>query len=561
MASDASVVVLCNDAKLPRDSGETASKVLKLDYTERSNVPPTVRIGLPAFVRDIYYLPDRTLDLIEIAAYVYCADRWASRGPKDAVEYHAWARSFHFIIKVQDHKFWSRSAVSEALSRALTFMTGDAEYTFTFQPGHSTDPTSLFDSKKFILDQKQNVSVMLFSGGLDSLAGTLQRLEKTSDLIFLVSHRSQPGTKKTQDRLVEALTNHYANRIQHLRFQCNLRETRAVEETQQTRAFLYTSIASAIAQVGGQNRFFICENGVTSMNFPRREDLSNARASRTTHPKTIRYLQELFSLVVDQAMQIETPLMWKTKTDVMADIVKGPYPELLTSCVSCSKTFRNLAQSTHCGGCSQCIDRRFAAYGAKADAWDHSGLYAIDMVAQSISEGDMRTTAIDYVRQARNFYTWNIEHFYSEMISELSDLVDYVPDCASEEEAVENIWELCRRHGRQVAMGMKLMRDVHDDLYKELPKDSLLQLISDREYLKNPVDRMAASIQELLSIAIPKMFSSQPPAGEPDLNLKVSALLDSHRVDLVREHPVVRFARGHSIPDHGSDSFDLSGGE
>lgn len=223
-----------------------------------------------------------------------------------------------------------------------------------------------------------------------------------------------------------------------------------------------------------QERFFIYENGITSINFARREDLSNARASRTTHPQTIYHLQKIFSLVLDQSVQIETPFLWKTKTDVVADLVNGPHPELLPSSVSCSKTSQNTGNATHCGGCSQCIDRRFAAYAAKGDDWDDASfIYAADIIARSIPSAnhEIRTTAMDYVRQAKNFGTWNIDHFYQEMASELSELVDYLPGCESEHRAVEQVYCLCRRHGQQVAMGMGRMRDVHEDLYEELEDD------------------------------------------------------------------------------------------
>ena len=49
------------------------------------------------------------------------------------------------------------------------------------------------------------------------------------------------------------------------------------------------------------------------------------------------------------------------------------------------------------------------------------------------------------------------------------------------------IRELCRRHGDQVALAMKRMRDSHDDLYSTVARDSLIGLISDRQYLKDPV--------------------------------------------------------------------------
>lgn len=558
--SDASpITVLCNGAKSPgRDlDSALAGATLHLNYLQGIGDQPLVHIGLPNFVRDVYHLPDRVLDLLEIAAYVYCADRLVRRGAKQAVEYQAWARSFHFFIRVRDYQFWRQTVVVDSLAAALQFMTGDREYRFTFQPGHATPQTSMFDAEQFDMDPSDGLAVILFSGGLDSLAGTMQRLEDSTGRVCLVSHQAQPGTKRTQNRLFDALKRYYPGRLSHYRFSCHLRRIRASKETQRTRTFLYTSIAYAIAQTFGQHRFFIYENGITGINFARREDLSNARATRTTHPQTVYRLKEFFSLLHNRPFGIELPFLWKTKTDIVGYLRHGPHPELVTSSVSCSRTFLNMGQATHCGGCSQCIDRRIAAYAAKADDLDEAGIYEADIVAKSMSSRETKTTAVDYLRQARDFGTWNVDHFYQQLLSELSELVDYLPEHPNETEAVERIWTLCRRHGHQVALGMHRMRDVNEDLFQTLEKDSLLHLISVREYLRNPIERLVVSVQSIVSDAIPKMFSSLRPADERDLNLKISALLDTHKLELRGEHPAVSFAGGHTVPDHGNEEHDL----
>ena len=287
-------LILCNAASLP-GAHPGDQRTIVLNYLNTPASASNVRIGLPRFVQAINYLPDRTLDLLELAAYAYCADRMISRGSRDAVEYQAWARSLHFFVKVRDYDFWTRSDVCNALSRALEFMTGDRQYEFTFQPGHSTPRTSLFDDEQFLMNDSQDLTVILFSGGLDSLSGTLEILDNTTNQVCLVSHQPQPGTAKTQYALVNVLKRAYPNRVFHYKFQSNLKGMRAVEETQRTRAFLYSSIAYAIGQAFGQNSFTIFENGITGMNFPRRADLFGARASRTTHPQTVHHLVELFS--------------------------------------------------------------------------------------------------------------------------------------------------------------------------------------------------------------------------------------------------------------------------
>ena len=556
MSSDAPVLVLCNKAS-PPDENSSDNGAIVLDYLDREGGLPNVKLGLPNFVRDVYHLSDRTLDLLELAAYVYCADRMSSRGSKVAVEYHAWARSFHFVVKVRDYAFWSRSDVSACLSQALQFMTGDREYRFSFQPGHSTPRTGLFDDEQFRMENSQNLDVALFSGGIDSLAGALNYLETTSDQVCLVSHQSQSGTVRTQRQLVAALRGHYPGRVSHYKFECHLKGIRAVEETQRSRAFLYTSIAFAIAQAFGQDGFSVYENGITGINFPRRADLAGARASRTTHPRTIYHLKQLFSLFGESDIQIHLPFLWKTKTDTLALLRASQHPELIPSSVSCSKTFQNLGQATHCGGCSQCVDRRFAAYAAKADDIDESGIYANDIISTSISDREVKTTVVDYLRQAKEFSKWNEDHFLMELAAELSDVVEYLPDSGGEFERLALVWDLCRRHGDQVAVAMKRMRDSHDDLYSPVPRDSLLGLVSDREYLKDPVSLLVNRLCELLDPAIGRMFGANPPKDETDLNTKINTLLNSHEFDLRREHPAVSFAGGHTVPDHGSDNSDI----
>jgi hypothetical protein len=149
---------------------------LHLNYLRAGKRQPNVRIALPAFVTDVYQLPKRILDLLEIAAYTYAADRFVPRGARDAVEYHSWARKFQYHIRVRDYEFWHRTDVIESLSAALEFMTGDYGYSFKFYPGHSTPPTSLFDREDFQQPGSAlKIAVLPFSGGLDSLAGARER--------------------------------------------------------------------------------------------------------------------------------------------------------------------------------------------------------------------------------------------------------------------------------------------------------------------------------------------------------------------------------------------------
>lgn len=550
-------VVLCNGAVLPKEMDqEGAENTLRLEYEEGKDDPKNVKVSLPNFVRSVNYVSPRLLDLLEIAVYVFLADRSTTRGSKNSVEYQNWARSMRFAVKVRDFEFWSKPDVGRKLAEALRFMSGDQDYSFDFQPGHSTLPTSLFDSEEFNgAGSQAGNSVVLFSGGLDSLAGVVERLETTSDQLCLVSHRSGPSIKRTQDKLFETLKNRYPKRLTHYKFDCSLSGVKAREETQRTRSFLYTSIAYALSAVLSQDKkFFIYENGITSINFPKRQDMGNSRTSRTTHPKTIALLKEFFSEVEGAEVAIATPYLWKTKTDVFGVLGQFGQKNLITSSVSCGSIRRNLGQATHCGGCSQCVDRRLGAYGAKLDDTDEGGIYASNFI-QERPEGEDQTTLTDYVRQARDFATWSEDHFYQKKLDDLTDLTDYLP--MLENEAVEHLWKLCKRYGGQVMGALKRIQIVHDDLRYDVPDGSLLQLINEREYLKEPVLRLASDICGRLSQSIPIIFQKHEPHNENDLNDKVSGILNTERDRFDREHPAAKFAAARAVVDHSLNGTDL----
>ena len=487
-------IVLCNGADLPRQSNQC--EPLVLEYRELANGTPNINLALHDFISSIFHLPDRILDLLEIASYIFCADRLILRGNKANVEYHSWSRLFHFAIKVRDWDFWNTLEVKEKLKEALVFMSGDQTYHFTFQPGHSTPPAGMLDQKTFQIKPQENTKVILFSGGLDSLAGIVSNLENSADQLCLISHRSgQPTTAKTQDQLVKALDQYYPGRIKHYKFYCSLRGIVRKEETQRTRAFLYTSIAYALAHALSQGEIFVYENGITSINFPTQQNQMNARSSRTTHPKTIACLENLFHLfseVSQPKFKIVTPFLWKTKTDIFRIIDKVGQKDLISSAVSCSHTSQNSKLATHCGGCSQCIDRKFAAYGSELDDMDDVGIYTSDFIRHGIENDEVKTTLIDYVCQAKEFASLNLNDFYLRMFSELVDLIDYIPG-ASEEEKVKKIWELCQRHSKQVGAAISRMQAIHDNPFFALPEGSFLQMIAQREYLPDPIQEQQRS--------------------------------------------------------------------
>jgi 7-cyano-7-deazaguanine synthase in queuosine biosynthesis len=521
---------------------------LKLDY--RSQEARNVNLALPRFTLDLISIPNRTLDLLEIAAYLYAADRKTPRGRADQLEYHAWSRRFRFRIKVRDADFWNQQEVGKALSSALTFLTGDSAFDFEFEEGHSTPPASLFDDTTPTRpDASRRSRVALFSGGLDSLSGVVDALATTSDRLFLVSHKSHSRTYRTQRALLDEMQCRYPNRIEHYAFECQLSGSRAVDETQRARSFLYCSIAYALAEAKDMREFFVYENGVTGINLRRREDLMAARASRTTHPRALHLIEELFGMIAGQRYTIHTPLREKTKADVIADLVRHGGEDLIPLSVSCSRSIAQAGTATHCGHCFQCIDRRLGMYAARAEDHDDPGKYAVDILREGMPSVEAQTTATDVLRQAARFVNMSADAFCEEYASDLADVVSAESTGAGELAVTDRVHNLMRRHGEAVGQALRLMREACDDPLRPLPPKSLLELAGRREFLRPDASLIAQHIVDVAQSVIRALFRSTPPKNENELNQKLGAILaTSHK--LRSELPVGVFACARVVPDH-----------
>jgi hypothetical protein len=157
-------LVLCGGAR--RTGGDS---ILRLALSGRSQ---NITLRLEDISRRlIQHVPGLLVDLIEIAAYVYCADQAISRGGDVQRAMGAdWRRAFRFVIPVRNPDHWNNSNVSELLCAALSFLSED-KYAFEFEKAINPVPFQQYlefgdhGDTAFKADE-----VVLFSGGLDSLS-------------------------------------------------------------------------------------------------------------------------------------------------------------------------------------------------------------------------------------------------------------------------------------------------------------------------------------------------------------------------------------------------------
>lgn len=485
-------------------------KMVNLLNFDNGHITANVSTKYEKFVDNPQELQDTIVDLLQIASYVFCADRQAYRGARDSLSNKSWGRSLSFMIPVNDIDFWSRDGVKHALEDALTFMTGDRQYHFTFVEATKNNirdrqyQTTLFTNATMKIVMGDKVDVMLFSGGLDSLAGAVERLNQYPDRkLCLVSHFSNDRIIKTQKTLIAELQKKYKNRLFPYSFECRFKKLKSRDESQRTRMFLFSAIAFAICSCYGKSEFFIYENGITSINLPKQTDVINARASRTTHPKTIGLLQKFYRLF-DPYFKMITPYRTFTKEEIVCVFKNYKEEILIQSSVSCSST-RNIHDIfPHCGCCSQCIDRRFAMYAAGL-AKEFDNTFAVNVPYDKLNEeANQRVSSL--LLFASNGLGDSKYEFLKNYPTELLDVISYWPK--SPEESLAEIFELYCKYKDSVQRAEKAMQtSINMASFKE---GSLFDRVSKKmEYEKNEQEEFEQCVEASVYVIANKSENRQ----------------------------------------------------
>jgi 7-cyano-7-deazaguanine synthase in queuosine biosynthesis len=333
-------------------------------------------------------------DLLEIAALVYTADQAVGRGGVKEFEYgQKWRRHFRFEFAVRRPERWRRPEVSSALGELLSFLSDD-DYEFGFSAHPSPPPAQgYFRSLEHDTNPEGIEEVILLSGGLDSLGGAVTEILQSRRKVALVSHRSSGKIYARQTDVVQALTDVLPDqrlRPLHVAVEVNKGKRLNRDFMQRTRSFLFGTLAALVAHLLGKQRVRFYENGVTSLNLPISPHVLGGRASRTTHPQTLRGMEKLFGLIFDQQFTVENPFEWYTKTQVLQLIRSAGCGTLCAKTSSCVKTWTRTLQHPHCGCGSQCVERRVSALAAGLDEKeDPSAGYESDVVTGARTGPDL----------------------------------------------------------------------------------------------------------------------------------------------------------------------------
>jgi hypothetical protein len=158
---------------LPPELSQGGNEKLRFEVNGRNHA---LSLQLRGFNRlMLRSLPDRAMDLLEIAALVYGLDAAVSRGGlMDRQMGAKWYRTFQVTMPVRDLEAWLAKDVTEDLTETLHASSGDRFFfNFVKAPDQRVESGWLDLGNE---DVWQADRVLMFSGGLDSFAGALEEI-------------------------------------------------------------------------------------------------------------------------------------------------------------------------------------------------------------------------------------------------------------------------------------------------------------------------------------------------------------------------------------------------
>ncbi|WP_051604454.1 Qat anti-phage system QueC-like protein QatC [Flavobacterium sasangense] len=357
---------------------------LQLCYAD-NGVNRQVPLSFLGYERVFDFLTDFTsvkFDFFLVSAIVYGVDNLLSRA---IYSNDGWTRDIEVEFPVNNLVIWSGK--EEKLKQILDFLTGD-NWQISFREIEDVDLFQPRTNRRKIprYENSTIASVSLFSGGLDSLIGVINELEKliNDDRILLVSHfdSKSPGPNGDQRILLGHLMTQYPNKIYWVQSKLALSRKDAdgnrviIENNYRSRSLFFIGLGCYLSPI---NELIIPENGTISINYPLTPSRVSSLSTRTTHPYVLKNTQELLT-ELGLVTLIHNPYNYKTKGEMFVECANQTFLQnIYQDSVSCGKRgrrqfhFDNPNEKHNCGRCMPCIYRRAALNKAGLDDENHYG--------------------------------------------------------------------------------------------------------------------------------------------------------------------------------------------
>ena len=353
-----------------------------LIFNDLNGKEQNVSLILNKFI-DIYDLTKDTksikFDFFLISALVYGIDNLLDR---EYYSHDGWSREIDVVLPVYNISNWTGQEL--LLEEALNFLTGD---NWKIQFKHNSVQNCFLEKRRRWNKNRRNFNsekikvTSLFSGGLDSLIGVIDQLEKldNGEEILLVSHFdfNSSGPNRDQQKLFSSLAKKYPDKIKNNWIQTRLALSRSniygekmkIEGNYRSRSFFFIGLGCFLSP---SSNLIIPENGTISINYPLTPSRVSSLSTRTTHPFVVSKIQALLSNL-DISVDLDNPYCFKTKGEMVRECLNSDFlDEVYSKSTSCGKSnhkenWEVKTGTYHCGVCMPCIYRRAALHKNQND--------------------------------------------------------------------------------------------------------------------------------------------------------------------------------------------------
>ena len=312
-------------------------------------------------------------DLLELASAIYASDLATRRGEREG-----FTRSIELGVELVHHGLFEQ--IKDKITTALYQLTDD-NWTLSFHPksGDVEEPTPV---------PAREGKVLLFSGGLDSLAAAVSELEAGTHLVLASHYTMNRVIRQSQTDLRDYLRHQFNGQFAEVACRSTGQNSGTLsfpadknrENSQRSRSFLFLTIGAIAARKSGfSDVLMMGENGQMAIHIPLTAARLGAFSTHTAHPEYLSEMSAILSHALSHEIRIENPFLYSTKAECVARLVQA-HQTIIEKSVSCWRSSRVVG--SHCGTCVPCIIRRISL--------EHHGLtlseYNTDLFIQDIAK-------------------------------------------------------------------------------------------------------------------------------------------------------------------------------
>ena len=350
-------------------------------------------------------LSPRIADLLDLVMAIYAADRQSRRDFKEA---NTGQRSIHVCVGVRDLQFWTESRIAQKFKDFLYWLSEDV---WSFDFGRRQGAPTLAESERFLFRFSPDppVTVSLFSGGLDSLAGLAAHArESPGNSYFLVSGYTQNRLASLQLSQVQHIRSAWREGLLGTKptiglvavpFGIHPLRKHQEEKGQRTRALVFLTFGAVAAMQADADTLWVYENGIGALNLPLNETQLGVDNYRGVHPRSLLMAERLFELVLDQSFRIRNPFLFHTKAEMCKALKPAGLAAAVQHTVSCdSFPLRLHGKPSQCGYCTSCVLRRQSLLAAGYEGYSPGDTYLEDVLTSKANTESKRLFGLEVMQ-------------------------------------------------------------------------------------------------------------------------------------------------------------------